>query len=248
MTEKEYHLGHKHSYEVFLYVEEVIDKGTFPIISSFVNEELALWEQMIKQSHNPMGKFLELGCGGGRAIIRLKKFGLNVLGVDVNPYLLDHCRNRGLDVQQVDVLVDEVPDNLQAAIDFTVIGFNTFYNFGYENRKKWVKIAYDTLKPGGLFMLSYYTDNKYVDTYTDQRMAYYDLTSAPPEGYYHEVYDNGSERGIRMINPEGNVHWQSAWKRKEDVLNEAKEWKGFKVHDMVLFPCKIGHLLVLEKI
>lgn len=247
MNKKDYHLGQKHAYEVFLLVEEIIDQGHFPIMSSFMNEELSLWEQVIKDSHNPSGTFLEIGCGGGRAIDRLKKFGITVAGIDINPYLIQHCQDRGLDAQEINIF-DPIPPEIQGKADFAGIGFNTLFNFEPEDRKKWIEFGYQALKLGGKLMISFYSDNKYVDQYSAERIRWYDVTNKPPVGFVHSFYNENNERGIRLTAPDGSIPWQSAWKKKETVLAEAKTWTGFKVEDIILFPCKIGNLLVLEKI
>lgn len=247
MIEKEYHLGLKHAYEVFLLAEEVVDKGTFPIMSSFMNEELFLWEQVIKNSQTPQGTFLELGCGGGRAIIRLQNFGINVTGIDYNPYLIQHCLKRGLNVRSGNIF-DPLPNDLYEKADFVGIGFDTLFNFSCEERVQWINYAYQALRPGGLLMLSYYSDNKYVDKHTTERIAWYDITNKPPTGYKHVAYTQNGERGLRLVAPDGSIPWQSAWKRKEDVIAEAKTWPGFIIEDIILFPCQIGSLLVLQKV
>jgi SAM-dependent methyltransferase len=247
MTDNEYHLGLKKAYEIFLFVEETIDKGIFPIMTSFMNEELSSWEQVIKNSQTPQGTFLELGCGGGRAISRLQKFGINVTGIDINPYLIQHCLDRGINATEADIF-GPIPEAFESSADFVGIGFNTLFNFNPKDRTKWVQFACKSLKPGGLLMLSFYSDNKYIDVYNQERIDWYEYTNRAPEGYKHIIYEENGERGIKLLAPDGTVKLQSPWNKKEVVIKEARTWEGFKVQDTMLFPCKIGQILVLEKI
>lgn len=199
MTHEDYLLGFECSYKIFLAIEEVIEQGLSPIMSSFINEELSLWEQVVKNSQNPQGAFLELGCGGGRAISRLKKYGLKVKGVDNNPLLIKHCKNRDLEVFQIDILEEAVPKKIKQFAEFTAIGFNTLFNFNKKDRKKWIDFAEQTLKPGGLLVISFYTDNIFVNKYIKERVNYYTST-LPVDGYTHRYYEKAEERGIELVN------------------------------------------------
>ena len=247
MMSKEYHLGTERTYDIFLFVEDTIDKGFFPIMTSFMNEEVALWKEVIQNSKTPQGTFLELGCGGGRAISELKKNGIEVSGIDINPLLIQHCKNRNINSFQGSVY-DPIPDAIKNSANFVGIGFNTLFNFELSDRKKWVQFAYESLKPGGLLMLSFYVDNNYINKYYNERLPWYEYTNRVPEGYKHFIYEEQGERGIKLVDAAGNVKLKSPWKKKEVVIEEARTWPGFNMKENMLFPCKIGNLLVLEKI
>ena len=59
---------------------------------------------------NPGGKLLEIGCGDGSMIARLREVGWDVEGLDVDPVSIESARARGLTVKHGDLAGQSYPD------------------------------------------------------------------------------------------------------------------------------------------
>lgn len=93
---------------------------------------------------------LDVGCGTGRNLLMLKKYG-RVFGVDFNPLALNYCRRRGLTrLQQAGA--EKLPFNANR-FDLVTI-FDVLYHRGIRNDKQALKEAYRVVKPKGFILLT----------------------------------------------------------------------------------------------
>jgi SAM-dependent methyltransferase len=102
---------------------------------------------------------LELGCGTGRAAIPVAQAGHRVVGVDVDPGMIEIARRKaqfvGLSPRQLDLQVgDALTLNLQKRFDWVYLIFNTFLAFAtLEQQDLCLQTVRRHLKPGGRFFL-----------------------------------------------------------------------------------------------
>lgn len=98
-------------------------------------------------------QLVDLGCGSGRLVEQLADRDVTVLGVDVVPKLIDHCRikypHHKFEVSQ-DFSIP-APDN-QADI---VTAFSLFTHLLHEQTFHYMKDAHRTLRKSGLLVFSF---------------------------------------------------------------------------------------------
>lgn len=98
--------------------------------------------------HTPV---LDLGCGRGEWLQLLIEHERTAHGVDLNPFMLDACRELGLPVSQKDALtaLRELPSQSQGAVS----AFHLVEHLELKTLLDLVDEVLRVLKPGGLFIL-----------------------------------------------------------------------------------------------
>ncbi len=74
------------------YLFRVVHRGQIPDISQWDDDLVEMILQVLELQ--PGDRVLDLACGSGDQARRLAKQGLDVLGVDIAPSLIGHCRER----------------------------------------------------------------------------------------------------------------------------------------------------------
>ncbi|CAB3992996.1 phosphoethanolamine N-methyltransferase 3-like isoform X2 [Paramuricea clavata] len=123
-------------------------------------------------------KVLDIGCGiGGSAFYMAKKFGANVLGIDLSNNMMNIALERAASEADIKDKVElKVMDALTAP--FEPASFDVIYSrdtiLYIEQKKELFKLCLKWLKPGGQFLISDYCcgtniDNEEFENYVKQR-------------------------------------------------------------------------------
>lgn len=100
-------------------------------------------------------KIIDLACGKGRHSVFLNKLGFDVLGLDLSRQSIEFDKQFENETLHFDV------HDMRNTIDSEPVDavFNLFTSFGYfdneEDDKNVFRSVYETLKPGGFFVLDY---------------------------------------------------------------------------------------------
>jgi len=102
------------------------------------------------------GKFLDIGCSTGGALIEAKKRGWEVYGIELNKSCANFCINKGIEIFQGETYEANFPDNFFDAI-IMVHSIEHLYNLNKDFRK--IKCM---LKSGGLIYIMTPNFNNYL--------------------------------------------------------------------------------------
>ncbi len=99
-------------------------------------------------------RILDAGCGTGRLGGELIRRGHNVMGVDVDPLLIEHAANDHPDGQWLvgDLTEDPIPEG---GFDIAVAAGNVMGFIAPDGRKKALSHIFDALSPGGRFVAGF---------------------------------------------------------------------------------------------
>ena len=99
----------------------------------------------------PDGAAVDLACSKGEWLEILNEAGFDTLGFDTDRSLVELCKQRGLNVRQIDPL-----DGLKVLKDqsqILVSGFHLAEHIAFDHLKAIIKEAFRVLKPGGILIL-----------------------------------------------------------------------------------------------
>lgn len=134
-------------------------KGIFSRIEKITQEEdnLIRFLRMIENINNK--KVLDVGCGFGRILKELKKEGINALGIDINPKIVETNLSNGLDCITTHDFV-----NLQEMYDVIIMS-HIIEHFSPDGLLIFIDNYLDRLKPGGYLVVAtpLYTANFFDD-------------------------------------------------------------------------------------
>ena len=235
---KKYIINDKKVFEIFSKNDSNLQKGLFPIMNKFVQDEINFWVRELKKNILKNDLILEMGCGTGRMLKELKKQGFNVFGFDNNPLFIDHCKKQNLNVFLFDSL-DKVPKEHKNKYKVVGIALNTLFNFNKETRKKWIKTASELGTRDCLFIFSAYDDNKFARTTIKERLEYLKSATNMPN-YKLEFFDEKNKRGFRLLTPENKLEVYSLWIKKDELIE-------FKIEKIELMNCGIAYNILLRK-
>lgn len=114
-------------------------------------KELEFLEEIFEKYN--INKVLDIGCGTGRHVIPLAKEGYNVTGLDCHKEILEIAKKkaREADVSPSFIRKDIKELGVEARFDAAICMWSTFY---YLPQPETVKVTYEALEPGGLFIIS----------------------------------------------------------------------------------------------
>lgn len=92
------------------------------------------------------GRWLEIGCGQGRMLEKMKSWGWDVEGLDLDPAAVENTRKRGLKVNQGSLIEQAYPDD-----SFDAVVMNHVIEHVYDPRQL-LKEIHRVLKPGGSYV------------------------------------------------------------------------------------------------
>lgn len=100
-------------------------------------------------SKNNVGRLVDVGCGGGRFLIRMKKRGWNVEGVDLDPKVAEKVKNKyGINVHIGDI----IDCNLEKS-SYDLVTLNQTIEHLYDPKKS-LQECYIILKTGGKIVIT----------------------------------------------------------------------------------------------
>lgn len=136
------------------YHYRVVHRGQIPGIETWDDDLVELIVEVL--GLRPGERVLDLACGSGEHAIRLARRGLSVLGIDIAPSLVSHCRaeaaRRGAETARFEV-GDMRELDLAAEVDACVVLSGSFGFFDDPtNRDVLARIA-QALRPGGRLLV-----------------------------------------------------------------------------------------------
>ncbi len=99
-------------------------------------------------------RILDAGCGTGRVGGELARRGHEVVGVDVDPLLIEHAEHDFPDVEWVvgDLSADDIPEG---DFDLAVSAGNVMGFLAEDGREPALRNIFQSLKPGGRFVVGF---------------------------------------------------------------------------------------------
>lgn len=97
------------------------------------------------------GEVLDLGCGRGEALEVFRSAGLPARGVDASAAMVEHCREKGLSVDQGD-LMDALKREPEGSLG-GVVSFHVIEHLPATVLDRLIRLAWRALAPGGLLIL-----------------------------------------------------------------------------------------------
>ena len=115
-----------------------------------INGEARLIDAMVERS----ARVLDAGCGSGRLGGELAKRGHTVVGVDVDPILIDHAEHDHPEAQWEigDLTADEIPEG---NFDIAVAAGNVMTFIAVDGREAALRNVFAALRPGGRFVVGF---------------------------------------------------------------------------------------------
>jgi SAM-dependent methyltransferase len=112
-----------------------------------VRELLQPYVELLR-GHEPV---LDVGCGRGELLQLLAEAGVEARGVDIDPGMVERCRNKGLRVEQADAVsyLHELPAGALGA----VIAVQVIEHLSYEDLQRLFEHSRRALAPGGMLVV-----------------------------------------------------------------------------------------------
>jgi SAM-dependent methyltransferase len=121
-----------------------------------------------------MSSVVDLGCGRGEFLRLLCDIGINAVGVELDPLLVEHCRERGLRVEPGDAY-EYLKGVAEASLD-VVFSAQFIEHVDSHRLDELLELSLSRLRDGGLFIAE--TPNP--ESYLAQKAFYVDLTHQRP--------------------------------------------------------------------
>ncbi|HHS97027.1 MAG TPA: class I SAM-dependent methyltransferase [Chloroflexi bacterium] len=97
------------------------------------------------------GRVLDIGCGEGQFLELLGAEGIDAQGLDIDPGMVERCRQKGLDVVEAD-LFDYLPRHRETFDG--IFCSNLIEHLSAEEAVQFVRLAFDALQEGGVFLIA----------------------------------------------------------------------------------------------
>lgn len=128
-------------------------------------------------------RVLDIGCGNGEFLLLLQEAGHTAVGVDIDPAMVQQCREQGLTAYEADVLT-WLPS--QAGQYDAIFSSNVIEHLDAKTVLAIVEQAYQALRPGGLLLMGtpnpesaivqfheYWRDPTHVRLYSRQLLEFF---------------------------------------------------------------------------
>ncbi len=160
--------------------QNIVAEYTFSEDTSLWSEEKVIFEQY--QQHIQDKSVLDIGCGGGRTSVALKKFTTNYTGIDFSAKMIASCQEKHPDLQFFHCDASDMSQFASDSFDFAIFSFNGIDCMSHQKRIKTLQEIYRVIKPGGIFAFSSHNlDDRKIVTGFDR----YDLKS--PKSIYRNI-------------------------------------------------------------
>ncbi len=119
--------------------------------SQDIEQRLSVYLPFIEQTPDAKKPIVDLGCGRGEWLQLLQNNGYPAVGVDSDAAMLEHCRNRGLDVLEADVL-----EHLRSLEPESVRGVSAFHlveHMPFQVTLQLLQEIKRALVPGGIALI-----------------------------------------------------------------------------------------------
>lgn len=124
-------------------------RGSRDLIQSRLNAYLPFVQPL--REVDPTAQAIDLGCGRGEWLELLGIIGFNAVGIDLDAYMLEACRELGLKVEQGDAItfISALPHESQSLVS----AFHVVEHIAFQDLQTLVAQALRVLRPGGLLIL-----------------------------------------------------------------------------------------------
>jgi len=167
-------------------------------------------------------RLLEVGAGTGRDAAFFRDRGIDVVCVDLSSEMVAHCRGKGLDAREMDIVDLRFPD---VAFD-AAYSFNSLLHLPKVEFRAALQEIGRVLRPNGLFYLGQYggIDREEVwedDDYVPKRFFsfYSDEQLLERAG---ALFDVVSFHRVRLKPEDGRLHFQSLLLRRPETDRELR--------------------------
>jgi demethylmenaquinone methyltransferase/2-methoxy-6-polyprenyl-1,4-benzoquinol methylase len=133
------------------YYDTLLNVLTFGVYSSFI-------KRVVKDMNiSPEDKILDMGAGTGRNALLMHKY-LNekgkIVGLDISPDMIRQFKARTVNIPNIELREQriDVPFETEEKFDKVFISF-VIHGFPHEVRLKVIQNAFNSLKPGGQFII-----------------------------------------------------------------------------------------------
>lgn len=206
-------------------------------LRSFGNPRFSLKpkeKEILERYEIKEGKFLVLGCGGGRESIALARAGFEVVGVDFIKGMTDAARknakkeNLKLTFKVQDMTRLSFP---KYSFDYVGLFSGTYCSIPTRQRRiEFLKQVKKSLKPNGLFILTFVIKKEFPPTYR---------TNVLRAIGYLTLGNRGYQCGDELI---GKYEFSHFFYNKEDVQRELEE-AGFKIYEFYSMDSRIRYVI-----
>ena len=158
------------TYQYFAFENQF--RGNKEAVLSAQNQYLPFIQQASLNSKGDY--FLDVGCGRGEFIDLLSINNIQTRGIDLTLSMVEHCKNKGQQVVQRDVL-----EYLKEVGEGSLIGISAFQvieHLSPDYLIEFIKTAFDKIKKNGVFILETVNPN----SFTSLKNFYLDLTHKNP--------------------------------------------------------------------
>ncbi len=129
------------SVDVYRGFEEIF-RGAEP----FIRERQRIYLDVV----GARGPVLDVGCGRGEFLELLREARIDSKGIDLDVGMVEHCREKGLDVEQANALdhLERLPDASLGAI----FSAQVIEHLGYDDLLRYLALSAQKLQPNGVFV------------------------------------------------------------------------------------------------
>ena len=141
----------------------VVHRAQIPGISQWDDDLVELIFEVL--ALKPGDKILDLACGSGEHAVRLAKRGLEVVGVDIAPSLVSHCRDRAVleGAETASFRQGDMRDlSDEGAFDAILLLSGSFGFFDDETNEDVLARMARALKPGGHVLIDVFDPTRMV--------------------------------------------------------------------------------------